>query len=116
MSRPNCFGSGFNDIEEVCKGTCEYVEECSNSDEYSSKTKADDGIVLRMQEDGSWAIKKEPYCTIEIETEEDYLKLERLLKIIGLDEKACPTCGNLIAENYKYCPHCGWGGNGGENE
>lgn len=86
MRRPDCFGSGFNDIEKVCKGTCEYVEECSNSDEYSSKTKADDSIVLRMQEDSSWIIKKEPYATIEIETEEDYLKLERLLKIIGLME------------------------------
>ncbi len=38
MRRPECFGSGFNDIEEVCRGTCEYVEECSNSDGYSSTT------------------------------------------------------------------------------
>lgn len=36
MRRPECFGSGFNDIEEVCTGSCEYVEECSNSDGYSS--------------------------------------------------------------------------------
>lgn len=50
MSRPDCFGSGFNDIEKVCKGTCEYIEECSNSDEYSSKTKTDEKKSIENEE------------------------------------------------------------------
>ena len=36
MKRPDCFGGGFNDVLEMCTGSCEYVEECSNSDGYSS--------------------------------------------------------------------------------
>ena len=40
----------------------------------------DDGIILQMQEDGTWGIKEEPYCTVELQTKEDYEKLQKALE------------------------------------
>ena len=36
MKRPDCFRAGHDDVIKVCSGSCEYVDECSNDDEYSS--------------------------------------------------------------------------------
>lgn len=36
MNRPDCLGKGFNDVREMCEGNCDYIEECANSDGYSS--------------------------------------------------------------------------------
>ena len=36
MKRPDCFRAGHDDVIKVCKNSCEYVDECSNDDEYSS--------------------------------------------------------------------------------
>ncbi len=81
----------------------------------------DDGIILQMQEDGAWGIAKEPYCTLEIQTKEDYEKLEEMLekhtakkpKKIKLRQGTqwlCPACGNTVAglgADLLYCNECG---------
>ena len=40
----------------------------------------DDGIMLQMQEDGTWGIRKEPYATIEFPSKEDYEKLQEIIE------------------------------------
>ena len=81
----------------------------------------DDGIILQMQEDGVWGIKEEPYCTVELQTKEDYEKLEEILekqkpkkpKKIKLRQGTqwlCPACGNTVAGlrvDLLYCNECG---------
>lgn len=47
-----------------------------------------DGIILRVKENGQIEEYKEPYTTIECETEEDFKRLERLLNLGKAVEKA----------------------------
>ena len=62
----------------------------------------DDGIILQMQEDGVWGIKEEPYCTVELQTKEDYEKLEEML------EKQIPKKPQEVDVDFStfVCPNC----------
>lgn len=89
----------------------------------------DNGIILELNENGKWGIKKEPFATIECATEKDY---EALVEAIGKQAPlkpiknreqetrytsaySCPTCdgGFTGAGIANYCYHCGqkldWG-------
>lgn len=89
--------------------------------------------IVYDEQTGTWVEKKEPYITIEVETEEDYkVLLERLekqkaKKPLGVDLHkkesgnihlwVCPICetflsGRRMADEKKsfppnYCPRCG---------
>lgn len=90
--------------------------------------------IIYDEKTGTWGEKKEPYITIEVETEEDYkVLLERLekqnaKKPLGVDlhgkksgnihNWVCPICENFLSNQRKvteghnyfipsYCPVCG---------
>lgn len=97
-----------------------------------------DGVILKLKENGEWGIKKEPFATIECPAEEDYNALAEALEkqipqkpiknreqeIRYTSAYSCPACdggftGTGIAN---YCYHCGqkldwdWVWDEGENE
>ena len=45
-----------------------------------------EGILITCGEGGVWEIKKEPYATIEVATEEDYMRLEHALELLRAEE------------------------------
>lgn len=47
-----------------------------------------DGIMLNINENGECTLYKEPYISIECDTEEDYKRFEYLLKLGKATEKA----------------------------
>ena len=87
----------------------------------------DDGIILQMQEGGVWGIKEEPYCTIEVDTKEDYEGLQKALEKQtprkpleqSTDEKTYYKCicesiqktaykdGYQMGAERAYCDRCG---------
>lgn len=81
-----------------------------------------DGIMLRMNEDGTWAKKEEPYTTIECPTEEDYNSLIKAtekqipMKPTEINNECgyfvCPACEFTVGymdncHNHNYCLICG---------
>lgn len=84
-------------------------------------------MILRYDEStGTWGIKKEPYITIEVETEEDFkelqeaIKKQQAIKPIEVDEREdkdsyylafiCPACKTTVfGQPYRpnHCKHCG---------
>lgn len=76
-------------------------------------------LILRYDEGaGAWREVKEPYITIEVETEEDFISIqEAVKKQHPMKLKAhttsgaygrCPRCNELVKSYYaKYCDQCG---------
>ena len=85
-------------------------------------------LLLRYDEDaGAWREVKEPYITIEIETEEDFNFIQDAIakqtakKPLDITEPVvkwgiCPVCKGLpevlgrpqrVLESFLYCPQCG---------
>ena len=71
-------------------------------------------ILAYDEESGTWGMKKEPYATIEVETEKDFNDLQDAVK------KAQPAkpsyeegrgyfceCGRLVTGCDAYCADCG---------
>lgn len=95
-----------------------------------------DELVLVIGEDGVARIHKEPYATVEVDTEEDYRQLQNAVERsnpkrikINLWDKwmECPVCGNVLryeddeVEDFPhFCSHCGqaldWGATDGNQE
>ena len=82
----------------------------------------DNGIILGMQEDGTWGIKEEPYCTMEVATKEDYEELQEMLEkqiprkpitiydhVDDMNKPCCPRCelSPRVYRGEKYCTECG---------
>lgn len=79
--------------------------------------------IIYDEKTGTWVEKKEPYITIEVETEEDYKflverlekqKAKRPVKSETQDMRyltiySCPVCGKgIMGTNIaKFCFHCG---------
>lgn len=41
----------------------------------------EDGMILAYDEEtGTWGVKEEPYCVVELPTEEDYKRFEEMVK------------------------------------
>lgn len=80
----------------------------------------EDGIMLSMNEDGTWGLYEEPFATIEFNTEKDY---ESFNEIFARNKpfKVCEgtegefdwycKCGTYLSqtkcEDIKYCISCG---------
>lgn len=84
----------------------------------------DNEIMFTIGEDGVLREYKEPYATIECETEEDFEKLKESFERHNKAKKPdftdeycdvayCPNCGKFEFEDgtttwmYNYCPECG---------
>lgn len=68
---------------------------------------------LRYDEDaGAWREVKEPYITIEVETEEDFISIQEAvkkqqpMKVKKTDDFWCPVCDTWLGQHHSHYPYC----------
>ena len=95
-------------------------------------------VLAYNEESGAWEERKEPYITLEVETEEDYehlkaavefyQKRDKLVEVVhgrwiekeheapygGYHLFHCSECDSPNARKRNYCPECGAKMDGGE--
>lgn len=70
-----------------------------------------DGIMIGMDNDGTWRIKEEPYATIECETEDDYQilvkSIDKQTPMLVATNGKCKRCKETLRNSSNYCSNCG---------